>query len=126
MFKILLWLIAVSQLVLGALTLFLPLTFFGLMGLTVPAPDNGYMIGMLGARFLAYGVGMILLARSPAPSRFWLANMLFIQAIDLSLGLVYLGLGRVTLAVVGLPMVNAAIFATGLALGLSRPAVQTA
>lgn len=121
MFKILLWLIAAAQLALAVLTLLLPLTFFGLMGLTVPAPDNGYMIGMLGARFLASGIGMVMLARSDAPSRFWLGNMLLIQLVDLSLALVYLSLGLVSFAVAGFPMTNAAIFAVGLCLGLWKP-----
>lgn len=118
MLKILLYVIALSQLVLAGFTLFLPLTFFGLMGLSVPAPDNGYMIGMLGARFLAYGLGMIMLARMPRPSRFWLANMALIQIIDFALGGAYLALGRIPLSVAGFPMTNAAIFALGLGLAL--------
>jgi hypothetical protein len=121
MLKPLLWIIAVSQLVLAALTLFLPLTFFGWMGLTVPAADNGYMIGMLGARFLAYGLGMVMLARADSPSRFWLGNMLLIQLVDLALALVYLSSGTVSLSVAGMPMVNAALFSAGLFWCLTRP-----
>ncbi|WP_374427945.1 hypothetical protein [Tabrizicola sp.] len=114
MLKPLLWIIAASQLVLAALTLFTPLQFFGWMGLTVPAADNGYMIGMLGARFLAYGIGMAMLARSAQPSRFWIANMALIQAVDLGLALVYVGLGLVPLAVAAFPAMNAALFTAGL------------
>lgn len=84
------------------------------MGLTVPAADNGYMIGMLGARFLAYGIGMAMLARSAQPSRFWIANMALIQAVDLGLALVYVGLGLVPLAVAAFPAMNAALFTAGL------------
>lgn len=126
MLKPLLWIIAASQLVLAALTLFLPLTFFGWMGLTVPAPDNAYMIGMLGARFLAYGIGMAMLARASAPSRFWIANMLLIQLVDLALALLYLGNSTISLAIAGFPMVNAAIFSAGLAYALTRPAARLA
>lgn len=122
MLKPFLWLIAASQFVLAALTLFLPLTFFHWMGLTVPAPDNGYMIGMLGARFLAYGLGMAMLARSDQPSRFWLANMALIQALDFALGAVYLARGTLPASVVLFPMVNAALFTCGLLLALRRPA----
>jgi len=121
MLKPLLWTIAASQLVLAALTLFAPLAFFGWMGLTVPAPDNGYMIGMLGARFLAYGIGMAMLARAERPSRFWIANMALIQAVDLALALAYLGLGLVPLAVAAFPAANAALFTAGLLWCLRSP-----
>lgn len=122
MLKPLLWIIAASQLVLAALTLFAPLAFFGWMGLTVPAPDNGYMIGMLGARFLAYGIGMAWLARAAQPSRFWIGNMALIQAVDLGLALAYVGLGLVPLDVVAFPAVNAALFTAGLLWCLRVPA----
>jgi hypothetical protein len=114
MLKPLLWIIAASQLVLAALTLFAPLQFFGWMGLSTPAPDNGYMIGMLGARFLAYGIGMVMLARAETPSRFWIANMALIQAVDLALALAYVGLGLVPPEVAAFPAVNAALFTAGL------------
>lgn len=122
MLKPLLWIIAASQLVLAALTLFAPLAFFGWMGLTVPAPDNGYMIGMLGARFLAYGIGMAWLARAAQPSRFWIGNMALIQAVDLGLALAYVGLGLVPLDVVAFPAANAALFTAGLLWCLRVPA----
>jgi hypothetical protein len=114
MLKPLLWIIAASQLVLAALTLFAPLQFFAWMGLTVPAPDNGYMIGMLGARFLAYGIGMVMLAWASSPSRFWIANMALIQAVDLALALAYVGSGIVPIAVAAFPALNAALFTAGL------------
>jgi len=118
--KILLWIIAVSQLVLGALTLFAPLQFYGWMGLSVPPPDNAYMIGMLGARFVAYGMGMAMLALSSNPSRFWLGNMVLIQVIDFAVGAFYLAVGIVTLDVVAFPMFNAALFAGLLMYYLNR------
>ncbi len=109
--KILLLLIALSQLVLAVLTLFWPAAFFAWMGLQVPAPDNFYMIGMLGARFLAYGLGMIHLARSDAPSVFWIRNMALVQGIDLAVGLFYVATGVLTIGVAAFPMLNAAAFA---------------
>lgn len=127
MLRPLLWIIAASQLVLAALTLFAPIPFFAWMGLTPPAPDNGYMIGMLGARFLAYGIGMVMLARAANPSRFWIANMVLIQAVDLALGLVYTALGIIPFAVAAFPMINAALFSTGVGLSLARmPSTQPA
>lgn len=119
--KPLLWIIAASQLVLGALTLFLPLSFFGWIGLTVPPADTGYMIGLLGARFVAYGIGMAMLARQAEPSRFWMGNMLLIQVIDFAVGAAYLSRGIVDLSVLAFPMTNAALFSVGLAFILLSP-----
>lgn len=126
MLKPLLWIIAAAQLVLDARTLFAPLAFFGWMGLTVPAPDNGYMIGMLGARFLAYGVGMVMLARATQPSRFWIGNMALIQAVDLCLALVYVGAGLVPLAVAAFPATTAALFCAGLLWCLRATSLRSA
>ncbi len=109
--RLLLAVIAASQFVLGALTLFAAGPFFAAMGLTRPPADNGYMLAMLGARFLAYGLGMAVLARSARPSRFWLQNMVMIQALDFAAGVFYLGGGIISPATAALPMINAAIFA---------------
>lgn len=117
---VLLWIIAISQLVLGGLTLLAPAFFFTWMGLTSPPADNNYMLGMLAARFFAYGFGMIWLARSAQPSLFWIRNMVFIQAIDFFVGAVYLANGTIGLQVAGFPMFNAAVFGTLLYLW-SRP-----
>jgi hypothetical protein len=110
--KTLLYVIAISQLVLGALTLLAPGPFFALMGLTVPPADNQYMLGMLAARFLAYGAGMIMLARAEKPNRFWILNMVMIQLIDLTCGIYYVATGVIGLDVAAFPMTNAVIFAT--------------
>lgn len=116
----LLWIVAISQLVLGALTLFAPATFFTWMGLTPPPTDNNYMLGMLAARFLAYGLGMIWLARSANPSLFWIRNMVVIQAIDFAVGAAYLAKGTIGLEVAVFPMFNAAVFGS-LLYAWSRP-----
>ena len=108
--NIVLWLVAISQFVLGGLCIGLPGPFYNAMGLTVPSPDNQYMIAMLGARFVAYGVGMIYLSRQTEPSRFWIRNMVLIQIIDLAAGLFYTANGTVGLNVTGFPMFNAAMF----------------
>lgn len=108
--KTLLYIVAVSQLALGALTLLAPGPFFAWMGLSVPPIDNNYMLGMLAARFLAYGTGMIWLARQAEPQRFWILNMVFIQAIDFAVGAYYVATGVIGPEVAAFPMINAAIF----------------
>lgn len=110
--KILLWIVAISQLVLGALTLLAPGPFFVWMGLTVPPADNNYMLGMLAARFLAYGLGFVVLARSAEPDPFWIRNMVLVQAIDFAAGLFYVATGVIGWQVAAFPMVNAAVFGT--------------
>lgn len=126
MLRPLLWIIAVSQLVLATLTLFSPIPFFAWMGLTAPAPDNGYMIGMLGARFLAYGIGMAMLARAKDPSRFWIANMALIQAVDLALAVAYVSAGIVPWEVAAFPAMNAALFSVCLVWCLRAPGLKAA
>lgn len=108
--KILLWIIGISQLVLGGLTLFMPSTFFVMMGLSAPHADNQYMLGMLGARFIAYGIGMITLARQDSASLFWVRNMMLIQVIDFAVGAFYISTGTIDISVAAFPMFNAAIF----------------
>lgn len=109
--KVLLWVVGISQIVLGALTLFAPTFFFETMGLSAPPADNTYMLGMLGARFLAYGLGMFWLARQAVPDLFWIRNMILIQLIDLGAGAFYLATGVIGLSVAAFPMFNATVFA---------------
>ena len=108
--KVLLGLIGVVQLVLGLALLFAPAYFLQWMGLSVPPTDVNYMLGMLSARFLAYGVGMFLIARAPQQNIFWLNNMIVIQGIDLAVGLYYTLTGTLSLAVSAFPMFNATLF----------------
>lgn len=110
--SILLWLIAISQFTLGALILLIPQQFFLVMGLSAPPIDNNYMLGMLGARFLAYGSGMVMLARQQSPSLFWIRNMAIVQLIDFAVGAFYFATGVIGISVVAFPMFNAALFAT--------------
>jgi hypothetical protein len=97
------------QVVLGLASLFAPGPFFVWMGLESPPPGNQYMIGMLGARFLAYGIALFLASRQPEQHRLWIAGMALIQAIDLAVGLWYTAIGVLSLEVTAFPMTNAAI-----------------
>lgn len=117
--KVLLVVIGFVQLILGMAYLFFPLEFLRWMGHTLPAPDINYPLGMLAARFLAYGLGMFVIARSPARHAFWITNMVLIQLIDLAVGVVYTLSGIVSLQLSGFPMFNATLIA--LLLWLWRP-----
>lgn len=118
--RILLRLIGVVQIVLGIGLLFIPLTFVGMMGLSEVPSDSAYLLGMLAARFLAYGVGMFYVAKDPIKEKFWIKNMLAIQLIDLLVGVIYTLNGTLPLSVSAFPMFNAAIFSALLALWTPR------
>lgn len=117
--RIVLSIIAVSQLALGALTLFAPGFFFSAMGLATPPTDSFYLIGMLAARFLALGVVFIVLARRGQAEPIWLQAMVGIQFIDLAVGAYYTAIGVLPPAVSAFPMFNAVLF-SGLLLGALR------
>lgn len=117
--KVLLRVIGVVQLVLGALYLFLPLQFLSMQGLSTPGADNAYPLGMLAARFIAYGIGMFYIARAPEKNLFWINNMILIQAVDLAVGIFYTAAGTVALTHSGFPMFNATLFI--ILLSLWRP-----
>ena len=104
------YLIGLSQLILGALYLFMPLGFLAMQGHSPVEPDIGYPLSMLAARFLVYGIGMFYIARAPLQNMVWLYGMVGIQAIDLAGGLYYTGTGVVEIANSGVAMFNAAFF----------------
>ena len=108
--QVLLILIGFVQIVLGALFLFVPQALMGWMGLTVPAADAGYILGMLAARFIAYGLGMFWCARDPEANVFWINNMILVQVIDLAAGVYYTATGVVDISSTGFPMFNATLF----------------
>ena len=122
--RIVLYVVAASQFMLGALTLAVPGQFAVLMGLSAPPPDNGYLSAMLAARFLVLGAAMVHLARQKDPDRYWVRSMVAIQLIDFMAGAAYLASGLVSVGVVALPMFNAALFAALLVLAdRRRPAL---
>lgn len=120
LFKIVAIIIGISQLVLGALYFIAPVWFITWQGLSVPAADIGYPLGMLAGRFLVYGVGMFVIARAPVENLFWARGMIAIQLLDLAAGLFYVASGTVALANAALPMFDAVLFALALHLTLGR------
>ena len=119
----LLILIGIVQLVLGALFLFAPQWIMGMMGLTVPPADSGYMFGMLAARFIAFGLGMFWCARAPEENVFWINNMILIQIIDLAAGIYYTATGVIAISSSAFPMFNATLFI--ILLTMWRPKTET-
>ncbi len=123
--KVLLRVIGVVQLVLGLMYLFIPMKFLGMMGHSVPEPDIAYPLGMLAARFLAYGVGMLFIAREPEKQLFWINNMILIQVLDLAVGIFYTATGIAGLSHSGFPMFNATLFIILLTLWHPKTAAGT-
>jgi hypothetical protein len=123
--KVLLRVIGVIQLILGLFYLFIPLRFLAMQGLSTPGADTAYPLGMLAARFLAYGIGMFFIANAPEKHLFWINNMILIQVVDLAAGIFYTATGVVGLSQSGFPMFNATLFI--ILLSLWRPkATETA
>jgi len=120
--RIVLWLIAISQIVLGALTLFAPALFFSAMGLSAPPTDTFYIVGMLAARFLAFGIVLVVLAGRKNVDPLWLQSMVVIQFVDLAAGVYYTASGVLPLTVSAFPMFNAILFSILLIVALRRDA----
>ena len=119
--KAFLVIVGIVQLVLGTAYLFAPQSFLAAMGHSATAADINYPLGMLAARFLAYGIGLLAMARAPQRHGFWIVNMVFIQIVDLAVGMFYTLNGVVPLSLSGFPMFNATLIA--LLLWLWRPRV---
>ena len=110
--KVFLMIVGVVQIVLGILYLIFPHELLHSMGHTIPMDDINYPFGMLAARFLAYGAGMFVIAKAPNEHRFWIMNMVFIQVVDLAVGIFYTLNGTIALSLSGFPMFNAMLIAS--------------
>jgi hypothetical protein len=104
---ILLRVVGVIQIVLGLMYLFAPAFILASMGHTVPESDIFYPLGMLAARFIAYGIAFIYISSEPMQHKLWIQFMILIQAIDLAAGIFYTATGAVTLELSGFAMFNA-------------------
>ena len=109
--RILLRVVGVVQLILGAAYLVAPGAFIAWMKLSATPHDANYALGMLAARFIAYGIGMFVIARNPVQNLFWINNMILIQLIDLGVGVFYTLDGTLALSSSAFPMFNATLIA---------------
>lgn len=90
--------IALVQFVLGLGFLIAPTDMSSLLGLA-PAPGwTNWLFGMMAARFLGFGYGMLVAARQVAGNIAWLRAMIGIQLMDWTITMRYLLTGDVTLA----------------------------
>jgi hypothetical protein len=115
--KIVLWVIAAVQLVLGIVFL-VPGLFEQVMGLDAAPEWVNWMFAMLAARSLGFAFGMAVAARYPQRHPTWIVAMIGVQAVDWVATIAYLVTGAVTLAQVTtaafLPIVFIAVLVRGL------------
>jgi hypothetical protein len=107
MFSFFLRVVGSVQLVLGLAYLFVPGVVLQQMGHSAAPVDLYYPLGMLAARFIAYGAGFWIISRQAREHALWVALMGLIQAIDLGVGLFYTASGVLPLKLSALPMFNA-------------------
>jgi hypothetical protein len=121
--RILLRVVGAIQIALGLFYLFAPAIFLEMIGHSIPADDILYPLGMLASRFLVLGVVFIYIARDPVQNRLWIIAMIFIQLIDLAVGIYYTATGVIELSDSLFPMFNAVWIAA--LLYLWRPRVDS-
>lgn len=95
------------QLALGLAYLLMPGLVLQQMGHSSAPLDLYYPLGMLAARFVAYGLGFWIISRQARKHALWVALMGLIQAIDLCVGIGYTISGAVPLQLSAFPMFNA-------------------
>ena len=116
--------VGIVQLILGLFYLLVPHGMLAWMGHSAVADDIAYPLGMLAARFLVYGVLLIVGSRDPKKHRLLILGMVGIQIVDLTVGGYYTARGVVPLSLSAFPMFNAAVIA--LWLWWWRPAASPA
>ena len=90
--------IAVIQLGLGLAYGLAPAGFHAALGLTDLPDWVGWPFGLMGARFIAFGFGMVLVYRDPWANRSWIQAMILVQAIDWIATIFHVATGVVRLA----------------------------
>lgn len=107
--------IAVVQFFFGVLFTLAPGAAGGLLGLEPTAPGwVEWLFVMMGARFLGYGVGMLVASRDPLAHQSWINTMIGIQAIDWVATVVFLLAGDLPLSHVLSALVLPVIFVAAL------------
>ena len=103
----LLYFIGLIQIILGVLYLFAPAFILQNTGHSLPQADIYYPLAMLAARFIAYGIAFMYIAKTALDNILWIKFMVLIQLIDLGAGIFYTISGVVTLSDSAFPMFNA-------------------
>lgn len=114
--------IAIAQFGLGLGYLLAPAAFNGLLGLSAAPAWTAWPFAMLGARFLAFGFGMLLVVRDPLANRGWIQAMIAVQVLDWVGTVVNLMAGTVTLGQVATASFLPVVFVVGLVAGYPREA----
>ena len=115
--------IAIIQFTLGLAFLATPEQAALRLGLSAVAPGwVNWLFGMMAARFLGFGYGMVMAVRHPEQARTWIKAMIAIQAIDWLVTLKYLYAGTVTLEQVSTASFLPVVFVVLLLIGLRQPA----
>ena len=99
--------VGVIQMMLGLAYLVAPAAMLASMGHSAIARDIAYPLGMLSARFIVYGVLLLISSHDPERHKLLITGMVGIQLIDLAVGLFHTFNGAVSLAVSAFPMFNA-------------------
>ena len=107
MFTVFLRVVGTVQMLLGVAYLVIPGVVLQQMGHSAVAPDLYYPLGMLAARFIAYGLGFWIISRQAKAHALWVTLMGLIQAIDLAVGIFYTAVGVVPWQLSAFPMFNA-------------------
>lgn len=103
----LLYVVGALQIILGIFHLFFPELFLKSTGHTIPQADIYYPLAMLAARFIAYGMAFIYIAKDPVKYILWIKFMILTQLIDLGAGIFYTTSGVVNISDSAIPMFNA-------------------
>lgn len=119
------YVIAISQFVLGAAYLFGAERFNDLLDLSDAPSWTQWPFATLGARYLAFGFGMVLVARNPTAHRSWIQAMILVQAIDWLATIASLSTGIVTLQQVTTASFLPLLFIAGLVVGYPRATPAT-
>jgi hypothetical protein len=120
-----LWFIAVIQFFLGIAFLAAPEQAAELLGLSAAPGWANWLFGMMAARFLGFGYGMVMSVRHSDQALPWIKAMIAIQALDWLVTLKYLHAGAVTLAQVSTASFLPVMFVAALLFGLHRSAQAT-
>lgn len=120
--KATLWFIAIIQFTLGIAFLIAPKLAAHGLGLTVVPGWANWLFGMMAARFLGFGYGMVVAAHDPDNARPWIGAMIVIQAIDWLVTINYLFAGAVTLSQVSTASFLPVIFVLILIIGFPKSA----